>query len=365
VVVACSMAPWASAGEATIVAEGVDPRPPGQPQAAVDADGAIHVVWGAGDLVFHRRAEPGGTSFGPTSELSLAPVMALGMRRGPRIAASRGSVCVTGIGGPLGKGRDGDVWAVRTTDGGRSWSDPVRLNAVEGSAREGLHGMASGPAGELCCAWLDLRNGRTEIMAATSADGGSTWSRDVLVYRSPEKNVCECCHPSVAYGADGSVLVQWRNSLGGDRDMFFARSDDGGTSFGEARKLGRGSWPLAACPTDGGAIAARGDDVVSVWRRDRTVYLVEGADAKERAIGGGEQPWLVGTAAGPIVTWVASRGGRLLLLPPGERTAITLAERATDPALAVGPAPGAPAIVVWEQRHEAGSRVMCRVIAIE
>ena len=108
--------------------------------------------------------------------------------QGPRIAASGGSVCITAIGGPTGKGRDGDVWSVRTSDGGRTWSEPLRVNRVEGSAREGLHGMAAGPDGRLCCVWLDLRNGRTEIILPAwidpSSDSRAACASSGLIWRS-------------------------------------------------------------------------------------------------------------------------------------------------------------------------------------
>lgn len=359
------MLPSATAREATALAESSGPRHPLQPQAAVGKDGEIHVVWGCGDEVIHRRSGPHGDSFGPPSALRLAPVMSLGMRRGPRVAASGDAVCVTAIGGPTGKGRDGDVWAVRTIDGGKSWSDPVRLNTVEGSAREGLHGMAAGTGGAMCCAWLDLRSGHTEIMAAISSDGGVTWGRDVLVYRSPEKSVCECCHPAVAYDEQGRIYVQWRNSLDGNRDMFLARSDDGGATFGPARKLGKDSWALAACPMDGGAIAVSGGEVISTWRRGNAVYLSDGGEGEEVLIGDGEQPWVAGTAKGPALAWVTSRGGTLLFRGPGEELAVPLADHAADPALATGGESGVPLVVVWEHRDAGTVRVMCQVFGLK
>lgn len=355
----------ASAGDAIVVARGAEPAAPRQPQVCVDAAGTIHVAWGSGDTVFHRGIDAAGAMLGTDSALSLAPVMALGMRRGPRIAAAGNAVCITAIGGATGKGRDGDVWAVRSLDGGRLWSAPQRVNGVEGSAREGLHGMAAGRDGTLCCVWLDLRNDRTEVMAAVSVDGGGTWGENVLVYRSPEKNVCECCHPAVAFDERGSIHVQWRNSLGGNRDMYAARSDDGGRTFGEATKLGRGTWPLAACPMDGGAIAVRDGSPVSVWRRESTIYVVEGAGGAERAIGSGEQPWIAATDSGPAVAWVASRGGRLLLLAPGADKPRVLADHASDPVLAAGNTPDAPLVAVWEEGSKADARVMCRVIEAE
>ena len=47
----------------------------------------------------------------------------------------------------------------------------------------------------------------------------------------------------------------WRNSLDGARDMFVSESRDGGRTFSNARKLGSGTWPLKACPMDGGHLA--------------------------------------------------------------------------------------------------------------
>lgn len=361
----CGLAPFASAHGPRIVAEGTEPRSPRQPQVAVDGSGAIHVAYGVGDLVMYRMAGGDALDFGAPVSLELAPVMSLGMRRGPRIAASGDSVCITGVGGPLGKGRDGDVWAVRTCDGGRSWSKPARVNDVEGSAREGLHGMAGGPNGSMCCVWLDLRHGVTEIMASTSMDGGHTWARNVLVYRSPEKSVCECCHPAVTYDEHGGIHVQWRNSLGGHRDMFVARSTDGGTTFGEAHKLGRGTWALNACPMDGGAIAVVDGKLTSAWRRDRTVFLVDSLQAIERPLGAGEQPWLAATSEGPYVAWVTSRGRSLQLLRPGAEAAIALAEHAADPVLAVGPGSKPPVVAVWEECDGDLHRITCEVVSGE
>lgn len=348
-----------------MIAEGTEPNLPRQPHVAVDERGAVHITYGIGDLVVYRRADSDTLDFGSPVSLSLAPVMSLGMRRGPRIAASGDSICITAIGGRMGKGLDGDVWAVRTRDGGRSWSKPTAVNDVEGSAREGLHGMAAGPNGAMCCVWLDLRDGVTEVMASTSKDGGETWAPDVRVYRSPEKSVCECCHPAVTYDDGGGIHVQWRNSLGGHRDMFVARSEDGGATFGEAQKLGRGTWALNACPMDGGAIAVVGGKLTSAWRRDRTVFLVDSLRAVEQPLGGGEQPWLAATSQGPYVAWVTSRGGNLQLLRPGADEAVTLAGHAADPVLAVGSGSKPPVVAVWEESDGAGSRIACEIVTGE
>jgi hypothetical protein len=180
--------------------------------------------------------------------------MSLGMRRGPRIASSGDAVVITAIGGPQGKGRDGDLIAYRSTDRGKGWQGPIRVNDVDASAREGLHAMTATEDGVLWCVWLDLRAKKTELYASKSLDGGLTWERNRLVYRSPGGSICECCHPSVVARGD-TVQILFRNSLGGNRDMYLVTSDDAGKTFGEAVRLGDMHWVLNACPMDGGMLA--------------------------------------------------------------------------------------------------------------
>lgn len=230
---------------------GVSPQ---QPQVAVAPDGSIYVAYGSENNIYCAFSRDQGKTFsGPVLVANEGP-LALGMHRGPRIAATRDSVVITAMVGRQGKGRDGNLLAWRSGDRGQSWSKSVVVNDAVDSAREGLHGMASGPGNVLFAAWLDLRalipgKPGTELYGAFSADGGKSWSRNTLVYRSPEGSICQCCHPSVAIDAKGTVYVMWRNSLKGLRDMYVVVSTDGGKSFGSAWKLGTGSWPLEACPT--------------------------------------------------------------------------------------------------------------------
>ena len=70
-----------------------------------------------------------------------------------------------------------------------------------------------------------------------------------------------------------SVHVMFRNSIGGNRDMYVTSSADGGKSFSQATKLGSGTWTLDACPMDGGMLAAGPDGAIdTVWRRDGNIY---------------------------------------------------------------------------------------------
>lgn len=350
------------ADEQVVIAEGASPQAPQQPQLHIDGSRVVHLTYAIGDTLYYARSVDGATSFTESVTLPPAHDISLGMRRGPRIASTGKGVCVTVIGGRQGKGKDGDLLAFRSTDDGRTWQGPTTVNDVADAAREGLHAMAAGPSGELCCVWLDLRARGTQIRSAVSKDGGETWSKNVLVYRSPDGSVCECCHPSVAFDREGRLHVLWRNSVGGARDMFLASSADGGLSFDDAHKLGQGTWPQKACPMDGGALSPLPEGAIAtVWRRQNQVYLLNSVQAKEELLGAGEQPWLAATRSGPAAVWLTKRGSKLLMQLPGEKPG-ELASGALDPVIAADPS-GDLLVVAWEQPAGAQTRIVCRAIS--
>lgn len=333
-------------------AEGAD-REGRQPQVAVDSGGRIYVAFGRGSAVRLAASTDGGKTF-DVNDVGSVSSLSLGMRRGPRVAVTDDSLVVTAIGGKEGKGRDGDVLAWRSNDGGETWAGPSRVNSVERSAREGLHGMSAGPDGRVFCTWLDLRNKKTEIFGAMSKDGGATWEPDVLVYRSPDGSVCECCHPSAAFGPDGTLHVMWRNSLKGARDLYLTSSTDGGKTFRAAEKLGQGTWPLRACPMDGGAIAAGPEGrVETVWMRAGSMFAAKPGEA-ERPLGRGVQGWTAFGAEGTCSVWLEKRPGKLLALIPGQTSPLTIAERANDPVIAAAANGRGPVVAVWEDKADGG-----------
>jgi hypothetical protein len=352
-----------SGTEPVEVARGAGQQQPQQPQLAIGSDCVIHLVYGVGHVVRYHQSKDGGATFTGPVELPPVHAMSLGMRRGPRIAVAGRAICVTAIGGAQGEGRDGDLQALHSADGGQSWAGPVRVNDVADAAREGLHGMAAGPRGELCCVWLDLRNNQTEVMACISQDGGATWGKNVLVYKSPDGSVCECCHPSVTFDRQGRIYVLWRNSLGGNRDMYVASSADGGKTFGNATKLGVGTWPLDACPMDGGAIAAGAEGRgAAVWRRGNDVYLSSLGQMRERRLGVGEQPWIALTNRGPVVVWLKARSESAYLLMPDSASPVEIATQAADPVIAVEPRERGTVIVAWEAHKRESVSIVCQAI---
>jgi hypothetical protein len=248
----------------------------------------------------------------------------------------------------------GEVMAWRSVDGGTTWSKPSRLNRVPASAREGLHALAARPDGLVFCVWLDLREDAMTLYGARSDDDGATWHEDTLIYRSPAKQICTCCHPSLAFAPDGNLVVMWRDDIGGARDMYMLVYDVKENRAGAAQKLGRRSWTLSQCPMDGGAITCTADGkVVNAWMRAGEVYSCESGKT-EVLLGSGVQPWIATGARGADthVVWLEHRPGKLLLLGPNGQGPQTLTNSANDPVIASGPVGREPVVAAWEATGE-------------
>jgi BNR repeat-like domain len=324
-----------------------------QPQMTVSGN-TLAVTFGAGNAIYFSTSTNRGESFTPPVKVAESGVLSLGRHRGPRVAVSGPAYVISAVVGETGRGVDGDLIAWRSTDNGKTWSAGAKVNDVPGSAREGLHAMAAGPDGLLYVTWLDLRAKGTRLYGAHSTDRGVTWSKNVLVYESPQGTICECCHPSLAVGARGTVSAMWRNALDGSRDLYLAGSSDGGMTFGAPEKLGAGTWPLKGCPMDGGGLARAADGrIVSVWRREDQVYLAP-AGGMETKIEEGKDPAIAATSEGVYAAWSTAAGLRARV--PGKPAPVPLAPEGGYVQLA---AFGDGAVVAaWETKGSIAFRVV-------
>jgi len=179
-------------------------------------------------------------------------------------------VCVfsTGVarGAPPMAGNPVTFRALRSHDGGRSWSAPSRIAATPGISltdRErgtqlrapSPHFSADGgPRRLVYLAWQSVRSSASSRILLSASRGGRRWSPPRLVSsrsRSPFT-------PDLAVGSDGTVGVRFydlRSDRPGDAaltaDSWFRHSHDHGRHWREAR-LGR-SFDLRTAPIAGGA----------------------------------------------------------------------------------------------------------------
>jgi len=155
-----------------------------------------------------------------------------------------------------------------------------------------------------------------KVYLSLSDDGGQTWSKSQLVYRSPEGSICECCKPSIASSADGALTIMFRNNIDGYRDLHFTKSSDGGKSFSAPEKLGSGTWKINACPMDGGGLMVnKAGEIMTVWQRKGEVFMASSGKA-EQQIGKGRSPSIAANDQHTYIVYAA--GENIMSLGPDD-----------------------------------------------
>jgi len=323
----------------------VSPSAPNrQPQLAA-AGGLTALVFGSGESIWFARSDDAGRTFSKPSKIADVPKLSLGRHRGPRVVISGKAIIVSAI--PA----QSDLLAWRSLDGGRTWSGPQVVNDQPRATEEGLHAMAADGDGHVAAAWLDDRTPKGKrLYGAFSNDAGATWSKNVLLYESPEGTICTCCHPSLVSLGHGEFAVMWRNVMDGSRDFYTLRIRDG-KPVSAAVKFGVGTWKLDACPMDGGGIAVRNGEIVSAWRREHDIYFAEAGKA-ETKLGAGQDVALAANAKGAYAVWSTANGIDMQVV--GAASGVHLSDAGTFPAIVALPDGGM--LAAWEENGTIATR---------
>ena len=271
-----------------------------QPDIIVDKAEKITIAYGvkgaSQSQVYTITSLDGGKTFTKPFELGSFPKMGLGMGRGPQITTTRDYTVVT-VGSHYGQ-----LYAMRYSKAADKWSQPVKINDTDSTAKEALSDIAAGLDNTLYTVWLDTRLGNNNLYGARSKDGGMTWEKNQLIYKGTQDGICDCCRPSVFIDQAGSIKVMFRNKLDGARNMYLITSEDNGQHFGQAQKLGTGDFMINGCPMDGGDLAGEGGNVTTVWRRQMDVFVAE-LEKPEIKLGPGRTPVILRTVDGDAIAW--------------------------------------------------------------
>ncbi|MCC5869799.1 MAG: DUF3047 domain-containing protein [Gammaproteobacteria bacterium] len=145
-----------------------------------------------------------------------------------------------------GGSHGGEIFFAYSTDGGRSFSQPRNLSQTEAGAGKGRLGVnywhngsldiARAADGVIHTAWTEYEGA---LHVSRSTDGGRSFSTPLRVAgRSGE---LPARAPSLAVADDGAVYLAWTVGEDAAADIHLATSSDGGQTFGPPRAVASGA----------------------------------------------------------------------------------------------------------------------------
>lgn len=191
--------------------------------------------------IFVRRSLDGGKTWEaehiPVAEQSSSP--GIPFEDKPYIVADNSKSRYAGnlyIGWTRWRLADSQMVLSRSTDDGKTWSEPIEIDAHPGLPRddngavEGFDGVV-GPDGKLYAIWSQ----DNDIMLAISGNGGKTFSRArPILHTAPIMFAIQTLErangfPQIAIDPRSRRLyITWSDYRNGDIDVFLSTSDDGG-----------------------------------------------------------------------------------------------------------------------------------------
>ena len=245
--------------------------------------GEIYVVWidkrdGTEDIWFNRSINLG---------VDWLPA-AIKLNRGvnnkvwnPSIACNDNGVYVVWEDDRDGELQNHNIYFNRSTDQGTTWAEKDFLleNDDEGrSFSQGPQIIAAGKR-DLYVVWYDNLNGASDIILTASDNNGKDWGEPVRV-DSDDPGEAFSGSPKIAATGSGNVYVVWEDTRNGNSDIYFARSENGGSSFRPDIRLDGGD-EAGSSFSFSPHLCADGSNVYVVWHDARNAAEGDGGGGRD------------------------------------------------------------------------------------
>lgn len=212
--------------------------------ARLDASGNnVYVVWeesqysGTDRIMFSKSTDRGDTFNKPSNLTSAVKIDS----ETPGIGASGNKVYVVWADDSPG---NYDIFFIRSTDGGNTFSKPVNLSDDPGVSY--FPKLATDGNNGIYIVWTDNSLGNYNIEFTKSIDGGATFNRPIIL-SSDTKGVSN--FPNMAISGNNNVYITWSHKNNTDfdpsnttnqtqtYDVFLTKSKDGGNTFSKPVNL--------------------------------------------------------------------------------------------------------------------------------
>ncbi len=246
-----------------------------------------------------------------------------------------------------------DVRMSESADGGRTWSSSTTAHAPGIPAEHGFVTLLPRPDSTADILFLNGSPAPADApgkrgppmrlaMSKWTAAGAVAGPEEILDMRT-----CDCCQTAAAVTSRGPIILYRDRSENETRDIYVRRFVSG--AWTDTKPLHADGWIIDACPVNGPAISASGEQVAAVWftgaRDTAKVQLVFSRDAgatfgQPVRIDGGMPAGRVDVelldGGDALVTWIERMGKDSAEV----RARIVRPDGTTEPPLTVSPLSG-------------------------
>ncbi len=204
------------------------------PAIAVDSNNHLHVVWmdrtPGNREIYYKKSTDGGSSWITNKRLTWNS----GDSEVPAIAVDSNNhlhvVWWDSTPGNL------EIYYKKSTDGGSSW---ITKRLTWNSGWSFYPAIAVDSNNHLHVVWQDSTPGNLEIYYKKSTDGGSSWTTKRLTWNSGGS-----WGPAIAVDSNNHLHVVWEDDTPGNYEIYYSKSTDGGSSWTTKRLTwtSGGSW---------------------------------------------------------------------------------------------------------------------------
>lgn len=250
-----------------------------QPRALIDRTGVLHLLYYTGDHLHGDLFYVKSSNFGATWSSPLrvnsesGSALSAGTIRGGQLAIARnGRVYVAWNGSAQ---REAPMLYSRLNDSHTAF-EPQRNLMTHTAGLDGGGAVAADSAGHVYVSW----HGRDQatppgeagrrVWIAESNDNGKTFAAERPAWNEPT-GACGCCGMAMFTDSKGTLRVLYRAATANvHRDMFLLTSPQSAHGFA-GRKLD--TWEINACPMTSMDFAQSGEKVEGAWETAGQVYF--------------------------------------------------------------------------------------------
>lgn len=274
------------------------------------------------DVFFNASSNGGKDWFSSAIQLNNADARAMN----PSIACDGDTVYVA-----WEDERDGEldyhnIYMDVSTNGGREFlSKDIQLDADPDGSAMSLSPQVVAAGDSAYVAWFDQKNGAYDIYVQATSDRGATWFDEPTRVDADELGSAYSANPRIAADTSGNVTVVWEDRRNGKSDIYANYSSNGGRSFDAETRLDGGEAGEADSFLP--RVASHGSEVWTVWHDQKDgehldvflnyssdlgqTWLAEPVRVDSDAAGTYDSlnPVVVGTDSGGAIAWQDDRSG--------------------------------------------------------